>query len=133
MSTDSTLTEDLQQNLRAADRLVNILGAQRNEVERAYARGWAECGEALAYIAAEAWEAGYWAREADRQVEWEELSARIRSIGDSPTFEDRRAAELAACGPRPGDFPGLDNDPRCLEPIRASMEAITHKHLRAAA
>lgn len=132
MSTDSALDEELLKNLHAADRLVNVIGAQRDQTKRAYARGWDECGEALAYIVAEAWEAGYWAREADRQAEWEEFRAWLRARSEARTFEEKRAAELAACQPRPGDFPGLENDPHCLKPIRASVETLTTRSRSAA-
>lgn len=133
MSTDTALDDELRKNLRAADRLVNTLGVQRDAEERAYQRGWNECGQALAYIVAELVEAAYDNVEADRQAEWEALSAQIRARAGGLTFEQKRAAEQAACGPRPGDFPGLENDPTCLEPIWASVESITHKHTRAAA
>lgn len=133
MSSNSAVAKDLLTNLRAAERLVNVVGAQRDAEERAYTRGWEECGKAMAYILGETWEAGYDAAVADRVAEWERLSQWIRARADSPQYAERRAAELAACQPRPGDFPGLENDPTCLEPIRASVESIVNKHTRAAA
>ena len=132
MSTDNTMTEDLTSNLRAAERLVNVLGAQRDETDRAYARGWEECGKVVAELYAQAWEAGYWAREADRHAEWEEFQAWLRSRGEVRTFEERRAVELAACGPRPGDFRGIEQDPEYIDRCRASLESITTKDQRAA-
>lgn len=132
MSADSTLTEERHANIRAMDRLVNTLGAQRDAEARAKAAGWNECAESLAYIIAEAWEAGYWAREADRRAEWEEFQAWLRSRGEVRTFEEQRAAELEACGPRPGDFRGIEQDPGYIDRCRASLESITTKNQRAA-
>lgn len=124
MSADNTLTEDMQQNLRAAQGLVNVIEAQREAEARAKAAGWNECAEAMAYIAAEAWEAGYWAREADRQAEWEEFQAWLRGRGEVRTFEEKRAAELESCRPRPGDFLGIEQDPGYVNRCRASLELI---------
>lgn len=139
---DNTASLDLAANVRIAQGLVRTLEEQQAALDAAkaagwaagHAAGWAECGEALASFATEQWQAGYWACEEYRQARWEELSAQIRGLGapGSRTFEERRAVEIAACQPRPGDFPGVDNDPHCLDRCRTSVESIAHDTRRAA-
>lgn len=134
----ATMSEDMQQNLRTAERLVNTIGMQQDEVESAYQRGWRECSEALSYIGFDMWTAGFVAGRADKEREidatWKEVADRSHFLGSprSKTHAERRAAELAACQPRPGDFPGVEADPHCLERVRASMEPIARTIRRAA-
>lgn len=59
---------DSTESLRVAARLVRLVEDQRRELEAAYARGWRECGEAMAYTATDAWNAGYNAAVADRET-----------------------------------------------------------------
>ncbi|WP_370360044.1 hypothetical protein [Catenulispora sp. MAP12-49] len=136
MSEYITVSTDLQENLRAADRLVNIIGAQRDEVERAYQRGWRECGEALAYAIADAFEAGRADMKDEIDATWAEVAERSHFLGSpmSRTHAEKRAEELERIKPRPGDFPGVEQDPQCIERCRASVEAIArHPKTRAAA
>lgn len=140
---DSAASLDLATNVRIAQGLVRALEEQQAALDAAkaagwaagHAAGWAECGEALASFATEQWQAGYWACEEYRQARWEELRARIRSLGapGSHTFEEHRAAEIAAVQPRPGDFRGLEQDPQYIDRCRTSLESTSRNvHQRAA-
>ena len=59
---------DIVDRIRTATRLVRLVEDQRREVEAAYARGWRDAGEAMAYTATDAWKAGYNAAVADREA-----------------------------------------------------------------
>jgi len=122
----TTVSTNLQENLRLAQSLVRTIAEQNAAVEAAYRRGWTECGKSLSYVAAEAWEAGYDAAGADRIAEWEQLQKQIHKLGahNYRTFEERRAEELERLKPRPGDFRGAEQDPGYIERCRASMESI---------
>lgn len=127
------LTPD--ENIRIAEDLVRTLEQQETAVKQAYTRGYRDCGKDLAYIAAEQREAGYWAREADRLAEWDVLQKQIHQLSSawSMSFEDRRAAEIAAVKARPNDFPGIERDPQCIERCRASVESIASNRSQRAA
>lgn len=130
----ATMSDDMQQNLRAAERLVNVIGAQRDEVQRAYERGWRDCAEALAYVVPDAFEAGRADMQREVDAAWTEVAARSHFLGSpmSRTYAEKRAAELAACQPRDTDFPGVAADPQCIDRCRASVESIAHHTRRAA-
>lgn len=131
---ETTTSLGLAENLRIAQGLVRTVAEQNAAEAFAYAKGWRECGEALVYVAAEAWEAGRADMEREVNAAWTEVAARSRFLGGamSRTYEEKHVAELAACQPRPDDFPGVEADPYCLERIRASMEPIVRDIRRAA-
>lgn len=123
------------QNLRIAARLVRTLAEQDEALRQAYERGWADCGNAMAHFAAQEWERGYDAAGTDRLIEWDRLQSQIHQLSSawSMSFEDRRAAEIAAIEARPNDFLGVERDPTYIDRCRASLEAMTRNtHLRAA-
>lgn len=132
-SPERALSQDA--NLRIAARLVRSLAEQDEAVKQAYDRGFTDGGNAMAYTAVEAWEAGYWAREADRLAEWEDLQRQIHRLSSawSMSFADRRAAEIAAIEVRPNDFLGIERDPQYIERCRSSMEALTRNRSQRAA
>lgn len=132
-SSERALSQDA--NLRIAARLVRSLAEQDEALKQAYERGFNDGGNAMAYTAADAWESGYWAREADRLAEWEVLQKQIHQLSSawSMSFEDRRAAEIAAIEARPNDFLGVERDPTYIDRCRASLDAMTRNtHQRAA-
>lgn len=55
---------------------------------------------------------------------YEAERAALRKLVEAQNeLEVQQAAEIEeARRPRPGDFPGLENDPNCLEPVRASWD-----------
>ena len=141
---ETAAAPDFATNLRIAQGLVRTLEEQQAALDAAkaaawaegHAAGWAECGQALAAFATDQWQAGYWACEEYRQARWEELRAQMRRLAapGSRTFEERRAAELAACQPRDTDFRGLDRNPEYIDRCRASMQSIaSHRERKAAA
>lgn len=108
------LAADLERNLRTAHSLINTLESQRAEIERIRDEAWRDgfiCGFDAGH------EVGYGAAEHEMDVAWAEVARRVRALGSptSQTHSERRAAELDACRPRPGDFPGLERDPNCLD------------------
>lgn len=135
----ATMSEDMQQNLSAAEQLVNTIAAQRDEVKRAYERGWRECAEALSYVGVDMWTGGYAAGRADEENEtnarWAEVARRAHYLGStmSRTYAEKREAELAACQPRDADFRGTEQDPECLDRCRASVESIARSRQQRAA
>lgn len=129
---------DLTEHLQTAARMIRLLDDQRREVqqaeERAYRRGWSECADACYFAVTDAWEAGYAAAEADMDAAWKPVARAVRRGAEKafPTWKQKRAAELEACKPRPGDFPGLDNDPHCLDRYRTSVVSVGQPQRRAA-
>lgn len=123
------------QDLRIAQDLVRSLGEQDAAVKQAYTRGWSDCGEALAHVAAQEWERGYDAAGADRLIEWDLLQKQIHQLSSawSMSFEARRATEIAAIEARPNDFLGVERDPQCIERCRVSVESIAHNTYQSAA
>lgn len=133
---DNAITADLMRNVRMAERLVRIIADQRGEVADAYAAGWNDCGTALLYVVADAWQAGYAAAEADMDAAWTPVARQIRALGSptSQTFAEKRAEELESCKPRPGDFPGLLADPAALDRYHADrVVPVRHDQREAAA
>lgn len=125
----------IDQNIRIAEGLVRTLEQQEAAVKQAYARGWIDCGHAMADIAAQEWERGYDAAGADRLAEWDRVQKQIHQLSSawSMSFEDRRAAEIAAIKGRPNDFLGLERDPTYIGRCRASMESNIRSHSQRAA
>lgn len=141
---DTAAPMDMAQNLRIAQALVRTLAEQDEAVKQAYARGWAECGEALAQVATSEYERGwdeghavaYYRANREADERWTEVARQARLLGNplSKTYAEKHEAELAAVQPRPGDFRGIELDPQCLDRCRASVESITRsRHRRAAA
>lgn len=114
------MTELYEETQRAAQ-LLRDLDAQRVAETDAYWRGWRDCAAAERAKNEDAWSDGWIAAEADMEEEWAIVARKVRALGspDAHTHDERRAAELAACKPRPGDFPGLESDPTCLDRYRA--------------
>lgn len=114
---DMPVSLDLAENLRIAAGLVRSVTEQDEAVKRAYERGYRDGANDLAYIVPDAFEAGGDARESEINATWAEVAARSHVLGSplSRTYAEQREAELAACQPRDTDFPGLDNDPHCLD------------------
>lgn len=132
-ATEHALTQD--QNLRIAARLVRSLAEQDEAVTRAYQRGWADCGKAMADFAVQEYERGYDDAGEDRLIAYELLQKQIHQLSTDWTmsFEARRAAEIAAIEARPNDFLGIEQDPQYVERCRASLDAMTRNtHQRAA-
>jgi flagellar biosynthesis/type III secretory pathway protein FliH len=117
-------TADMQRNLHTAHELVNTLAAQRAEVERVRDEAWRD-GFTAGFDAGH--DVGYGAAEHEMNVVWAEVARRVRALGSptSQTYSERRAAELDACRPRAGDFPGLERDPHCLDRPRAANRTET--------
>jgi hypothetical protein len=128
----TTVSTDLQQNLRAADRLVNVIGAQRDEVERARAKAFEE-GYRCGFESGD--EVGYGRAMYEVDQSWAEVAARSHFLGSpmSKTHQEKRDTEIAACQPRPGDFPGTEHDPGCIDRCRASVESIAGRRRHRAA
>ncbi len=126
--------DDQDPTVLEAQSLVRSLNEQRVAETDAYWRGWRDCYATMRALAADDWQAGWNAAEDDMAAEWAEVARKVRALGspDARSFDERRTAELAACKPKPGDFPGLDNDPHCLEPMRASIESIARANRSAA-
>lgn len=103
-------------------RLVRAMDDQAEAERRAYEQGWADCGLTLADYTASMWKAGYEAAEKDMDAAWKELARKVRAGAEKafPTWEQKRAMELENCKPRPTDFPGLDNDPHCLDRMKVT-------------
>jgi len=123
---------DLAENIARAARLIRLHDDQERAVRDAYQKGYADAGNDLLYVVREAWEAGYDAAETARREQWERDAEYIRDLTNSKPWRERRAAELEACKPRPGDFPGLENDPNALDRYSASVEGIGRPLRRAA-
>lgn len=133
MSEYTTISTDLKANLQAAERLVNTIAAQRDEVERAAAKAFEE-GYRRGFESGD--EVGYGRAMYEVDASWKEVADRSHFLGSplSRTHADKRAAELAACQARNGDFPGIENDPGCIDRCRDSVESIAgRRRLRAAA
>lgn len=105
------LSEQMRSLILAAARLVDDLDGQQRRAEDAFRAG-VEIGFDHGYAV------GHAHAERDMDVPWTQLSRRIRGGANATEFAARRAAELEACKPRPGDFPGLDNDPHALDAYR---------------
>lgn len=132
---DTTVSLDLAENLRIAAGLIRSVAEQDEAVKQAYARGYQDGAHDLAYALPDAFEAGRDDMEREVDARWAEVAARSHFLGSpmSKTYAEKHAAEIAACQPRDTDFPGVEQDPRCLERIRASIESIAHDARRAAA
>lgn len=132
---ETSAPPNLTQNLRIAQDLVRTLAEQDEAVKQAYTRGYRDGAHDLAYVVPDAFEAGRADMEREVNTRWAEVAARSHFLGSpmSRTYAEKRAAELAACQPRDTDFPGVEQDPHCLDRVRASIESIAHDARRAAA
>lgn len=131
----SSSTLNLAELVQRAQQFVRTAEEQQRAEEAAEQRGIQFALEIFAKYAPEIWEAGRADMEREVNAAWTAVAERSHFLGStaSRTYAENRAEEIERLKPRPNDFPGLENDPRCLDPIRASVERIAHdNHQRAA-
>lgn len=92
---------DLTENLARAARLVRLLEDQQRAERMAYEKGWRECGDALAQLAAAEYErgwdegraVGYYRATVEADERWTEVARQAHSLSspESKTFEQLSA------------------------------------------
>jgi hypothetical protein len=116
------LDATLVANIRILNSLIRLQEDQDRAERLAFDKGVQFALGVLDKYAPEIFEAGRADMEREVNAAWAEVAARSHFLGSplSRTYAEKRAEELESLKPRPNDFPGLDNDPHCLDHLRAT-------------